>query len=94
MRKAHLSYVLGMKPANADFVTLVDSQNSFGTRYKPQSDSLRYNRSDEAGRLVKAPFNVNVKNQKHLAMLEKWLSDPGYNAMLLRAKWNPQARRL
>ena len=38
---------------------------------------------DEAGRLVKAPFNVNVKNQKHLAMLEKWLSDPGYNAMLL-----------
>ena len=39
---------------------------------------------DEVGRLVKAPFNVNVKNQKHLAMLEKWLSDPGYNAMLLR----------
>ena len=39
---------------------------------------------DEAGRLVKAPFNVNVKNQKHLAMLEKWLSDPDYNAMLLR----------
>ena len=38
---------------------------------------------DEAGRLVKAPFNVNVKNQKHLAMLEKWLSDPDYNAMLL-----------
>lgn len=39
---------------------------------------------DEAGRLVKAPFNVNVKNQKHLAMLEKWVSDPDYNAMLLR----------
>ena len=39
---------------------------------------------DEAGRLVKPPFNVNVKNQKHVAMLEKWLSDPGYNAMLLR----------
>ena len=39
---------------------------------------------DEVGRLVKAPFNVNVKNQKHVAMLEKWLSDPGYNAMLLR----------
>ena len=38
---------------------------------------------DEAGRLVKGPFNVNVKNQKHLAMLEKWLSDPDYNAMLL-----------
>ena len=38
---------------------------------------------DEAGRLVKAPFNVNVKNQKHLAMLEKWLSDPDYNTELL-----------
>ena len=38
---------------------------------------------DEAGRLVKAPFNVNVKNQETLAMLEKWLSDPDYNAMLL-----------
>ena len=37
---------------------------------------------DEAGRLVKAPFNVNVKNQKHLAMLEKWLSDPDYNTEL------------
>jgi tetratricopeptide (TPR) repeat protein len=39
---------------------------------------------DEAGRLVKAPFNVNVKNQKHIAMLKKWLSAPNYNAMLLR----------
>ena len=38
---------------------------------------------DEVGRLVKVPFNVNVKNQKHLVMLEKWLSDPDYNAMLL-----------
>ena len=39
---------------------------------------------DEAGRLVKAPFNVNVKNQETLAMLEKWLSDRDYNAVLLR----------
>jgi tetratricopeptide (TPR) repeat protein len=38
---------------------------------------------DEAGRMVKAPFNINVKNQETLAMLEKWLSDPGYNAVLL-----------
>lgn len=38
---------------------------------------------DEAGRLVKVPFNVNVKNQETLAMLEKWLSDPDYNAILL-----------
>ena len=39
---------------------------------------------DEAGRLVKAPFNVNVKNQETLAMLEKWLSDPDYNAVLIK----------
>ncbi len=39
---------------------------------------------DEAGRLVKAPFNINVTNQETLAMLEKWLSDPDYNAVLLR----------
>ncbi len=38
---------------------------------------------DEAGRLVKAPFSVNVQDQKTVAMLEKWLSDPGYNAVLL-----------
>ena len=69
--------------ADADFVTLVDSQNSFGTRYNLKA--IPYGvMIDEAGRLVKAPFNVNVKNQKHLVRLEKWLSDPDYNAMLLR----------
>ena len=39
---------------------------------------------DEAGRLVKAPFNINVKDQETLVMLEKWLSDADYNAVLLR----------
>ena len=39
---------------------------------------------DEAGRLVKPPFNVNVKDQKTITMLEKWLSEPDYNSMLLR----------
>ena len=69
--------------ADADFVTLVDSQNSFGTRYNLKA--IPYGvMIDEAGRLVKPPFNVNVKNQKHLARLEKWLSDPDYNTMLLR----------
>ena len=54
----------------------------FGTRYNLKA--IPYGvMIDEAGRLVKAPFNVNVKNQKHLAMLEKWLSDSDYNAMLL-----------
>ncbi len=39
---------------------------------------------DEVGRLVKAPFNVNIKDEATLVMLEKWLSDPHYNAVLLR----------
>ena len=69
--------------ANADFITLVDSQNIFGTLYNLKAISYGI-MIDEAGRLVKPPFNVNVKNQKTLTMLEKWLSDPDYNAMLLR----------
>ena len=69
--------------ANADFVTLVDSQNTFGTRYDLKA--IPYGvMIDETGRLVKAPFNINVADQKTLAMLEKWLSDPDYNAKLLR----------
>ena len=69
--------------AGADFVTLVDSQNVFGARYNLKA--IPYGvMIDEAGRLVKAPFNVNVKNRKTLAMLEKWLSEPNYNVMLLR----------
>ncbi len=68
--------------ANADFVTLVDSQNILGTRYNLKA--IPYGvMIDEAGRLVKAPFSVNVQDQKTVAMLEKWLSDPGYNAVLL-----------
>ncbi len=34
--------------------------------------------------MVKAPFNINVADKKTLMMLEKWLSDPDYNAALLR----------
>ena len=34
--------------------------------------------------MVKAPFNVNVADKKTLTLLEKWLSDPDYNAVLLR----------
>ena len=39
---------------------------------------------DEAGRLVKSPFSINVAKKETLAMLEKWLSDPTYNVTLLR----------
>lgn len=38
---------------------------------------------DEAGRLAKSPFNINVTNKETLAMMEKWISDPAYNATLL-----------
>ncbi len=69
--------------ADADFVTLVDSQNTFGTRYDLKA--IPYGvMIDEAGRLVKGPFNINVADQKTLAMLEKWVSDPDYNMKLLR----------
>lgn len=39
---------------------------------------------DEVGRMVKAPFSINVADKKTLMMLEKWISDPDYNAALLR----------
>lgn len=38
---------------------------------------------DEAGRLVKSPFSINVAKKETLAMLEKWITDPTYNATLL-----------
>ena len=68
--------------ANADFVTLVDSQNTFGSLYDLKA--IPYGvMIDEAGRLVKAPFSINVADQKTLTMLEKWLSGPDYNVKLL-----------
>lgn len=69
--------------ANADFVTLVDSQNVFGNLYKLKAIPYAV-MIDEAGRLAKGPFNVNVEDQETITMLEKWLSDPDYNAVLLR----------
>ena len=69
--------------ANAEFVTLVDAQNIVGNRYKLKA--IPYGvMIDEAGRLVKSPFNINVAKKETIAMLEKWLSDPTYNATLLR----------
>ena len=69
--------------ADADFVTLVDSQNTFGARYDLKA--IPYGvMIDETGRLVKGPFNINVADQKTLVMLEKWVSDPDYNVKLLR----------
>ena len=69
--------------ANAEFVTLVDAQNILGNRYKLKA--IPYGvMIDEAGRLVKSPFSINVAKKGTIAMLEKWLSDPTYNATLLQ----------
>ena len=69
--------------AKADFVTLVDTQNVFGDHFNLKA--IPYGvMIDEAGRLVKGPFNVDVKDTKVREILEKWLSDPSYNARLLR----------
>lgn len=75
--------------ANAEFVTLVDSQNIFGTRYHLKA--IPYGvMIDEAGRLVKEPFSINVADKQTLAMLEKWLSDASYNATLLSRAKSPE----
>ena len=69
--------------ANAEFVTLFDSQNILGNSYNLKA--IPYGvMIDEAGRMVKSPFNINVAKKETIAMLEKWLSDPTYNATLLR----------
>ena len=69
--------------ANAEFVTLVDSQNILGNSYNLKA--IPYGiMIDEAGRLVKSPFSINVAKKETIVMLEKWLSDPTYNATLLR----------
>ncbi len=69
--------------ANAEFVTLVDSQNILGNRYNLKA--IPYGvMIDAAGRMVKSPFNINVSNKDTILMLENWLSDPTYNATLLR----------
>ena len=39
---------------------------------------------DEAGRLVKQPFSINVANKETIAMLEKWITEPNYNNALLQ----------
>ena len=68
--------------ADAKFVTLVDSQNILGNLFNLKA--IPYGvMIDEAGRLVNSPFNINVAKKETLAMLEKWITDPAYNATLL-----------
>ncbi|MYG00361.1 tetratricopeptide repeat protein [Candidatus Poribacteria bacterium] len=77
-----------MKPwhdkANAEFDTLVDSQNILGNLFNLKA--IPYGiMIDETGRLVKSPFSINVAKKETLIMLEKWLEDPTYNATLLNS---------
>ena len=68
--------------ANAEFVTLVDSENILGNLFNLKA--IPYGiMIDEAGRLVKSPFSINVAKKETLTMLEKWVTDPAYNATLL-----------
>ena len=68
--------------ANAEFVTLVDSQNILGNLFNLKA--IPYGiMIDEAGRLVKSPFSINVAKKETIEMLERWVSDPVYNATLL-----------
>ena len=69
--------------ADAEFTTLIDSQNILGNTYNLKA--IPYGvMIDEAGRLVKQPFNINVAKKETIKMLETWLSDPTYNTRLLR----------
>ena len=81
-----------MKPwhdkAKAKFFTLVDTQNTLGNLYNLKA--IPYGiMIDEAGRLVKSPFSINVAKQGTLKMLEQWLTDPTYNATLLASVKSP-----
>ena len=39
---------------------------------------------DEFGRLVKAPFSINIAYENTIKLIEQWLSDPSYNGVLIR----------
>ena len=68
--------------ANAQFVTLVDSQNKLGNLFNLKA--IPYGvMIDEAGRLTKPPFSINVAKKETLVLLEEWVTDPTYNATLL-----------
>ena len=61
----------------------MDAKNILGRSYNLKA--IPYGvMIDEAGRLVKKPFSINVADKETLAMLERWLSDATYNAELLR----------
>lgn len=69
--------------AKAEFVTLVDQKNHLGNIYDLKA--IPYGiMIDEFGRLVKGPFGINVGNEETIALLERWLSEPAYNEMLIR----------
>ena len=69
--------------AQAEFVTLVDQRNELGERYNLKA--IPYGiMIDEFGRLVKGPFSINVADEDTIALLEKWLSEPSYNEVLIR----------
>ncbi|MCZ6679932.1 MAG: hypothetical protein O7E52_22085 [Candidatus Poribacteria bacterium] len=75
--------------AKAEYLTLVDQKNVLGNLYNLKA--IPYGiMIDEFGRLVKGPFSINVGNEETIALLEKWLSEPSYNEVLIREAGPPQ----
>ncbi len=75
--------------AKAEYITLVDQKNAMGKQYNLKA--IPYGiMVDEFGRLIKGPFSINVGNEETIALLEKWLSDPSYNEVLIRETKPPQ----
>ena len=75
--------------AKAEYTALIDQKNVLGKQYNLKA--IPYGiLIDEFGRLVKEPFSINVGNEETIALLEKWLSDPTYNEVLIREAKPPQ----
>ena len=68
--------------AKSEFTTLVDRKNTLGQmlnlRAVPYGILV-----DEAGRIVKEPFNIDVKDTETIDLLNKWIDDPRYNEALI-----------
>jgi len=74
--------------AKAEYPTLVDQKNLLGNLYSLKA--IPYGiMIDEFGRLVKAPFSINVGSEDTIALLERWLTDPAYNEALIRESAPP-----
>ena len=68
--------------AKATFPTLVDTENLLGDLYhlKAIPYALLIN---EQGELVEGPVSANIGNEEFRARLERWITDPAYEAEMM-----------